>query len=138
MRKNSIKNIRINEEVRRQLQEIIMRQLKDPRIDPMTSITKVEVAPDLKTCKAYVSVLGSEEVLEETVEGLTKAEGYVRRELARTVNLRNTPQIRFIADDSIAYGVGMSKIIDEVIAQDERRHVTNKEETAGEKGGNAD
>ncbi len=138
MRKNSIKNIRINEEVRRQLQEIIMHQLKDPRIDPMTSITKVEVAPDLKTCKAYVSVLGSEEVLEETVEGLTKAEGYVRRELARTVNLRNTPQIRFIADDSIAYGVGMSKIIDEVIAQDERRHVTNKEETAGEKGGNAD
>ena len=121
MRKNSIKNIRINEEVRRQLQEIVMHELKDPRIDPMTSITKVEVAPDLKTCKAYVSVLGTEEALEATVEGLTKAEGYIRRELARTVNLRNTPSIRFIADDSIAYGVGMSKIIDEVIAQDESR-----------------
>ena len=122
MRKNSIKNIRINEEVRKQLQEIVMHELKDPRIDPMTSITKVEVAPDLKTCKAYVSVLGTEETLEATVEGLTKAEGYIRRELARTVNLRNTPSIRFIADDSIAYGVGMSKIIDEVIAQDESRH----------------
>lgn len=122
MRKNSIKNIRINEEVRKQLQEIVMHELKDPRIDPMTSITKVEVAPDLKTCKAYVSVLGTGDALEATVTGLTKAEGYIRRELARTVNLRNTPSIRFIADDSIAYGVGMSRIIDEVIAQDESRH----------------
>ena len=128
MRKNSIKNIRINEEVRRQLQEIVMRQLKDPRVDPMTSVTKVEVAPDLKTCKAYISVLGNDEALSSTVEGLTKAEGYIRRELARTVNLRNTPSIRFIADDSIAYGVGMSKIIDEVIAQDERRHVGTAED----------
>ena len=83
MRKNSIKNIRINEEVRKQLQEIIMHELKDPRIDPMTSVTKVEVAPDLKTCKAYISVLGSAEALEATMEGLTKAEGYIRRELAR-------------------------------------------------------
>lgn len=138
MRKNSIKNIRINEEVRRQLQEIIMRQLKDPRIDPMTSVTKVEVAPDLKTCKAYVSVLGNEDALEETIEGLTKAEGYIRRELAHTVNLRNTPAVRFIADDSIAYGVGMSRIIDEVIAQDERRHVPEEEKTEDAEGGNAD
>ena len=127
MRKNSIKNIRINEEVRKQLQEIIMHELKDPRIDPMTSVTKVEVAPDLKTCKAYVSVLGSGEALETTVEGLSRAEGYIRRELAQTVNLRNTPQIRFIADDSIAYGVGMSRRIDEVIAMDESRHVADEE-----------
>ena len=125
MRKNSIKNIRINEEVRRQLQEIIMRQLKDPRIDPMTSVTKVEVAPDLKTCRAYISVLGNDHAMDETIEGLTKAEGYIRRELAHSVNLRNTPAVRFIADDSIAYGVGMSKIIDEVIARDERAHVSD-------------
>ena len=129
MRKNSIKNIRINEEVRRQLQEIVMHELKDPRIDPMTSVTKVEVAPDLKTCKAYVSVLGGSDALTMTIEGLKKAEGYIRRELARTVNLRNTPEIRFIADDSIAYGVGMSRIIDEVIAQDESRHVNVPDET---------
>lgn len=128
VRKNSIKNIRINEEVRRQLQEIIMRELKDPRVDPMTSVTKVEVAPDLKTCKAYISVLGSGEALKGTIEGLTKAEGFIRHELARTVNLRNTPSIRFIADDSIAYGVGMARIIDEVIAEDERRHVPDAEE----------
>ena len=133
MRKNSIKNIRINEEVRRQLQEIIMRQLKDPRVDPMTSVTKVEVAPDLKTCKAFISVLGNSEALGTTLEGLQSAEGYLRRELARIVNLRNTPQIRFIPDDSIAYGVDLSKKIDEVIAQDESRHVPSPGES-GEEG----
>ena len=62
------------------------------------------------------------------MEGLSRAEGYIRRELAQTVNLRNTPQIRFIADDSIAYGVGMSRRIDEVIAMDESRHVADEEE----------
>ena len=138
MRKNSIKNIRIKEEVRKQLQEIIMHELKDPRIDPMTSVTKVEVAPDLKTCKAYVSVLGSGEALETTVEGLSRAEGYIRRELAQTVNLRNTPQIRFIADDSIAYGVGMSRRIDEVIAMDESRHVADEEKAGLLEGGDTD
>ena len=128
MRKNSIKSIRINEEVRRQLQEIVMHELKDPRIDPKTSVTKVEVAPDLKTCKAYISVLGNMEALDRTIEGLNSAEGFIRRELARIVNLRNTPTVRFIADDSIAYGVGMSRRIDEVIAQDASRHVLSSAE----------
>ena len=128
MRKNSIKSIRINEEVRRQLQEIVMHELKDPRIDPMTSVTKVEVAPDLKTCKAYIPVLGNMEALDRTIEGLNSAEGFIRRELARIVNLRNTPTVRFIADDSIAYGVGMSRRIDEVIAQDASRHVLSSAE----------
>ncbi len=119
MRKNSIKNIRINEEYRREMQAIIQREIKDPRVHPMTSVTGVEVAPDLKTCKAYISVLGDEDALKETVKGLTAAEGFIRHELARTVNLRNTPEIRFIADDSIAYGVNMSRKIDEVIAHDD-------------------
>jgi ribosome-binding factor A len=94
----------------RQLQEIIMHELKDPRIDPMTSVTKVEVAPDLKTCRAYISVLGGQESLDSTVKGLKQAEGFIRHELALTVNLRNTPNIHFIPDTSIAYGVG---IVDE-------------------------
>ena len=81
----------------------------------MTSVTAVEVAPDLKTCKAYISVLGDEEAQKNTLAGLRSAEGYIRRELARTVNLRNTPQIRFILDQSIAYGVSMSKLIDDVV-----------------------
>ena len=77
-------------------------------------MTAVEVAPDLKTCKAYISVLGDEETQKATLAGLKSAEGYIRRKLAQTVNLRNTPEIRFILDQSIAYGISMSKLIDDV------------------------
>ncbi len=114
MRKNSIKNIRINEEVLRHLSEIIRSEIKDPRINPMTSVVSVEVAPDLKTCKAYISVLGDEQSQKDTLTGLKSAEGYIRRSLAREINLRNTPQITFIIDQSIEYGVHMSHLIDEV------------------------
>lgn len=115
MRKNSIKNVRINAEVQRALSSIIRDEVKDPRISPLFSVTKVYVAPDLKTCKAYISVLGSQEQLDATVSGLKSAEGFIRMRLARTVNLRNTPEIRFIGDDSIAYGVDMSHKIDELV-----------------------
>lgn len=114
MRKNSIKNTRINGEVLRELSNIIRGEIKDPRIAPMTSVVSVEVAPDLKTCKAYISVLGDEEAQKNTLAGLRSAEGYIRRELARSINLRNTPEITFIMDQSIEYGVRMSKMIDDV------------------------
>ena len=114
MRKNSIKNIRINEEVMRELSMIIRGEIKDPRIHPMTSVVAVDVAPDLKTAKAYISVLGDEESQKKTIEGLRSAEGYIRRALAKSINLRNTPEIKFILDQSIAYGVEMSRKIDEV------------------------
>ena len=114
MRKNSIKNIRINEEVYRELANIIRGDIKDPRISPMTSVVACEVAPDLKTCKAYISVLGDDEAIKNTYKGLKSAEGYIRRELARRVNLRNTPAITFIMDNSIEYGVNMSKLIEDV------------------------
>lgn len=115
MRKNSIKNTRINAEVHRELSNIIRGGIKDPRVAPMTSVVAVEVAPDLKTCKAYISVLGDAKAQEDTIKGLQSAEGYIRRELARTVNMRNTPQIRFIVDQSIEYGVTISHRIDEVM-----------------------
>ena len=114
MRKNSIKNTRINGEVQKELAGIIRGEIKDPRIHPMTSVVAVEVAPDLKTCKVYVSVLGDEKAREDTLKGLRSAEGYIRRQLAHELNLRNTPEITFIMDQSIAYGVSMSKLIDEV------------------------
>ena len=115
MRKNSIKNTRINSEVQRELMRIITREIKDPRICPMTTVVSVEVAPDLKTCKAYVSVLGSKEEQDDTLEGLNSAHGFIKRELARSINLRNTPNIRFIIDQSIEYGVNMSKKIDRIM-----------------------
>ena len=114
MRKNSIKNTRVNAEVQRELSNILRAGIKDPRVAPMTSVVAVEVAPDLKTCKAYISVLGDEKAQADTVVGLQSAEGYIRRELARTINMRNTPEIRFIVDQSIEYGVNISKKIDEV------------------------
>ena len=114
MRKNSIKNTRVNAEVQRELSNIIRSGIKDPRVAPMTSVVAVEVAPDLKTCKAYISVLGDEKAQRDTIRGLQSAEGYIRRELAHTINMRNTPEIRFIVDQSIEYGVNISKKIDEV------------------------
>ena len=101
-------------EVQRELSEIIRTQIKDPRIHPMTTVVAVDVTPDLKYCKAYVSVLGDEEAAKATLQGLKSAVGYVRRELARRVNLRNTPEITFVLDQSIEYGVHMSHLIDEV------------------------
>ena len=114
MRKNSIKNTKINGEVRRELSNIILGEIKDPRIGPMTSVVEVEVAPDLKSAKAYISVLGDEKAQQDTLEGLRSAEGYIRRALAKSINLRNTPEIRFVLDQSIEYGVNMSKLIDDV------------------------
>ena len=114
MRKNSIKNTRINMEVQRELSQNIRSEIKDPRIHPLTSVVAVEVTPDLKYCKAYISVLGDEEAGKATIEGLRSAASFVRRELAHRVNLRNTPEIKFILDQSIEYGVNMSKLIDEV------------------------
>ena len=121
MRKNSVKNTRINGEVQRVLAEIIRGEIKDPRISPWTSVVAVEVAPDLKSCKAWISVLGDEEVRTNTLQGLKSAEGFIKRQLAKTINLRNTPEITFVMDQSIEYGVNMSHKIDEVIGRDEER-----------------
>lgn len=116
MRKNSIKLTKINNEVMRALGNIIHSEIKDPRINPLTSVVAAEVSPDLKTCKAYISVLGDVKSQQDTIKGLKSAEGYIRTLLAKSVNLRNTPQITFISDQSIEYGVNMSKLIDEVNA----------------------
>lgn len=115
MRKNSVKNTRINMEVQRELSEIIRSEIKDPRVNrAMVTVVSVEVTPDLKYCKAYISVLGDEEMAGEALKGLKSAVGYMRRELAHRINLRNTPEISFILDQSIEYGVHMSRLIDEV------------------------
>lgn len=118
MRKHSVKNTRINGEVQKVLAELIRGEIKDPRISPLTSVVAVEVAPDLKSCKAWISVLGDEESRKATLEGLKSAEGFLRRKLAQTINLRNTPEITFVMDQSIEYGVNMSHRIDEVVARD--------------------
>lgn len=122
MRKNSVKNSRINGEVQRVLAEVIRGEIKDPRISPLTSVVAVEVAPDLKHCKAYISVLGNEEAQKDTLAGLRSAEGFIRSRLAKAVNLRNTPELHFVIDQSIAYGVNMTRKIDEVMAEQNSRN----------------
>ena len=113
MRKNSVKNTRINSEVLKTLAELFRDGIKDPRVPAFTSVTEVEVAPDLKTCKVYVSFLCDEDKISDALKGVQSAEGYLKRELARRVNLRNTPELRFYVDNSIAYGNHMSKLIEE-------------------------
>lgn len=120
MRKNSIKNTRVNTEVMHELSNILRGGIKDPRVAEFTSVVAVEVVPDLKTCKAYISVLGDEKAQADTIRGLQSAEGYIRRELAHSLNLRNTPEIRFVLDQSIEYGVAMSKKIDDITKRQEK------------------
>ena len=131
MRKNSIKNTRINMEVQRELSDIIRTEIKDPRVTrAMTSIVSVEVTPDLKYCKVYVSVLGNAEAAQAAIAGLKSAVGYIRRELAHRINLRNTPELLFVLDQSIEYGVHMSRLIDQVTKDlnDEPEEETDAEE----------
>ena len=115
MRKNSIKNTRINGEVQKELSNIIRNEIKDPRIGMMTSVTAAEVAPDLKTCKVYISVFGDDEAKKETIRGF------------KTINLRNTPELTFVLDESIEYGVTMSKLIDEVTHKEDKKDEENEE-----------
>ncbi len=127
MRKNSVKNIRINSEVQREMSSIIREDLKDPRIHPMTSVMAVEVTPDLKFAKIFVSVLGNDQEKEKTMEGLKKSASFARHQLAKRMNLRNTPELTFVLDTSIEYGVTMSKKIDELKEKEESKH-RNEEE----------
>lgn len=127
MRKNSVKKIRINSEVQREMSSIIREDLKDPRIHPMTSVMAVEVTPDLKFAKIFVSVLGNDEEKEKTMEGLKKSASFARHQLAKRMNLRNTPELTFVLDTSIEYGVTMSKKIDELKEKEESKH-RNEEE----------
>ena len=93
---------RINEEIQREMSSLI-RTVKDPRVSGLISVTAVDTTPDLKFCKLYISVLDKSDV-NQVLKGLKSASGYLRRELGRTLNLRNTPELTFVRDDSIDHG----------------------------------
>lgn len=106
---------RINEEMRREISEIVRAEIKDPSIDGvMISVVAVETTNDLKTAKVYISVL-QENKKQVALEALTKAQGFIRREIARRINLRNTPELLFRLDESIEKGMQMSKMISDVM-----------------------
>ncbi len=112
--KNNNRMTRINDEILKELSQIIRGEIKDPRVGVMTSVLRVDTTPDLKYCKVFVSVLGNEEEKDEVMKGLKNATGFIRRLLAQRVNLRNTPELIFKLDDSVEYSIRMSKLIDEI------------------------
>ena len=105
---------RIGEEYKKELSQIIDRELKDPSITGMISVTKVKVTNDLKYAKIYISILNSKDE-KATIEGLKKSSGFIRTELAKRINLRNTPELIFEIDDSIEYGAKIDSILKEIL-----------------------
>ncbi|OGO79168.1 MAG: ribosome-binding factor A [Clostridiales bacterium GWB2_37_7] len=109
---------RINEEVRRVISEIIMNEVKDPRISKLCSVISAEVTPDLKFAKVFISVLGSDEEKKNTLAGLNSAAGYVRKELGARIDLRNNPEVHFELDKSIEHGARILDILSEIKKKD--------------------
>lgn len=105
---------RISEEIKKVLSELLYNGIKDPRISPMTTITKVEVTRDLRYARIYVSVLGNQEDKKNTIEGLESAKGFIRKEIGSKIDLRYIPEPIFHLDESIEQGIYMSKLIEEV------------------------
>ena len=109
---------RIDEEYRREISQIISYELKNPNVTGMISVTKVKVTNDLKYAKVYVSILNSKNI-KDTLAGLKKSSGYIRSELAKRVNLRNTPEIIFELDDSLEYGARIDSILKDIMPKKE-------------------
>ncbi|HCT65156.1 MAG TPA: 30S ribosome-binding factor RbfA [Lachnospiraceae bacterium] len=114
MMKNNTRMIRINDEIQRELSNIIRSEVKDPRIGSLTSVIRVETTSDLKYCKVFISVLGNDEEKDGVMKGLKNAGGFIRHLLAERVNLRNTPELLFKLDNSVEYSVRMNKLINEI------------------------
>lgn len=110
---NDSRMVKINDEILKEVANIVRAELKDPRLGAMTSVVKVETTNDLKYCKIYVSVLGDEHEKKNTMIGLANAQGFIRRQVALRVNLRNTPELKFILDESLEHGMRMEKLIDQ-------------------------
>ena len=104
--------IRINDEIARVTAEVIRSELTDPRIGTVVTVLRAETTNDLKHCKVFVSVLGDQQQQESTMEALEKAAGFIRRRIADIINLRQTPEMKFIFDDSIEHGMRMRTLIE--------------------------
>lgn len=116
MKKNN-RMTRVNDEITRELANIIRGELKDPRIGVLTSVLRVETTQDLKYCKVFISVLGNDEEKANVMKGLKSASGFIRHLLAEKINLRITPELTFKLDDSVEYGIKMSKLIEKISSE---------------------
>jgi len=113
--KTNSRTTRISDEIKREISSLIQFEIKDPRVNSvMISVIKVETAMDLKTCKVYVSVFGKEKQKKDALEGLKNASGFIRKEIAHKVDLRNTPEMQFLLDETAEYAMKMDALIAEV------------------------
>ncbi len=108
---------RVADEVRRLLADLIRNEVKDPRVPLMTSVTEVEMSGDLSHAVVYVSVMGTQDEQKACIEGLSKASGFMRRELGRRMHIRTSPELHFRLDNSITQGLEMDRLIDEVLGK---------------------
>ena len=131
MRKNSTKNRIVSQEVRRELSRLMLDGVKDPRVAPLTTVTDVTVAPDLKTAKVYVSVYGDAEVKKNTMDGLKNAAPYLRSILAKNLNMRLTPQLFFVLDDSLEYAMKIEGMIASLHKEEDSGEEESSEEEEG-------
>ncbi len=104
---------RVAEEIKREVTKMMRDELKDPRIGFVT-VTSVEVTPDIRYARIFVSVLGSAEDTKQTLLALNKAKGFVRTELGRRIRLRYTPEVEFRFDESIEHGARIMELLGEV------------------------
>ena len=114
MKRTSTRLTRINDEIARVTAEVIRSEMSDPRIGSVVSVMRAETTSDMKFCKIWISVLGDQEKQQGTMEALKSGTGFIRRRIAEIINLRVTPEITFVFDDSIEYGMRMRQLIDEV------------------------
>jgi ribosome-binding factor A len=117
----SVRQSRINEEFRREIEDILTNSVKDPGLSAMVSIVRVEVTRDLSNAKAYVSLMGSEKERADSLSAIRRAGGFIRKELASRITLRRVPSLVFVSDDSIAYAIDMAQKIAQVVKEDESK-----------------
>lgn len=108
------RTMRISEEIKREVSDIIMNDLKDPRVTGMISVTKASVTNDMRYAKIYVSIMASEDEQKSIIQALKNASGFIRKEIGQRINIRYTPEIIFELDNSIEYGIKISKILKEI------------------------
>ncbi len=112
--KNNNRLARIDEELKKEISNIINYNLKNPKITGMISVTRAKITPDLKYAKVYVSILNSKNI-KETLANLKKSSGFIRSEIAKRINLRITPELIFVLDDSMEYGARIDQILKDIL-----------------------
>lgn len=126
MAKNETRLNRINEELKKEISHILTFDLKNPNVTGMLSVTRAKITPDFKYAKIYVSVLNSKDV-DKTMEGLKESSGFIRSKIAKTINLRVTPELTFELDDSLEYGMRIENILKEIKGEKNNSGDTTKE-----------